>query len=140
MSLEELRKLDDVGILQCCIWGEARGESLDGKVAVGNVVKNRVEHPGWWGDDWHSVCLKRWQFSCFNPNDPNFPKMLEGVKARWSDPLWREIWWIAKGIIGKKWQDNTNGANHYCHIRINPSWSRDRHEVARIGNHKFFAL
>lgn len=41
------------------IWGEARGESYEGKLAVGCVIRNRVESPGWWGRDWTSVSARR---------------------------------------------------------------------------------
>src|SRR5690606_28151479 len=40
-------------------------------VAVGAVIRERVLRPGWWGTDWQSVCLKPWQFSCWNEGDPN---------------------------------------------------------------------
>jgi len=53
------------------LWGEARGESEEGQVAVGHVIKNRVEKKTWYGKTIKDVCLKKWQFSCWNENDPN---------------------------------------------------------------------
>lgn len=58
------------------IAGEARGESFLDMVAVGAVIRERVLRPGWWGTDWISVCRKPYQFSCWNKDDPNLPKIL----------------------------------------------------------------
>lgn len=45
-------------------------------LAVGAVIRERVLRPGWWGRDWETVCRKPWQFSCWNPDDPNLPVIL----------------------------------------------------------------
>ncbi|HSO43463.1 MAG TPA: cell wall hydrolase, partial [Rhodospirillales bacterium] len=51
--------------LAATIWGEARGESEEGKLAVASVIANRATRPGWWGRDIRSVCLATAQFSCW---------------------------------------------------------------------------
>lgn len=61
----------DIDILARTIYGEARGEPWEGKIAVAWVVRNRAERGGWWGDTIREVCLKPWQFSCWNETDPN---------------------------------------------------------------------
>ena len=58
------------------IWGEARGEDEQGKIAVGHVIKNRRDKQTWMGKTIKDVCLKKWQFSCWNENDPNREKIL----------------------------------------------------------------
>ena len=58
-------------ILARTIVGEARGEGHTGMVAVANVVMNRVAKPSWWGRTVKDVCLKPYQFSCWNVGDPN---------------------------------------------------------------------
>lgn len=62
------------------IWGEARGEGREGMIAVAWVILNRASIGGWWGNSIETVCLKPWQFSCWNANDPNAPYM-RGRKA-----------------------------------------------------------
>lgn len=45
------------------------------KIAVGWMIGNRVNDgkaKSWWGEDYAGVCLKAWQFSCWNKDDPNF--------------------------------------------------------------------
>ncbi|MFW0755465.1 cell wall hydrolase [Pseudomonas sp. H11T01] len=72
----------DPDILVRTLWGEARGEGLAGRIAVGWTIRNRVNDgkaKSWWGEGYAGVCLKVWQFSCWNKNDPNF-RCLSGAK------------------------------------------------------------
>ncbi|VVO24210.1 hypothetical protein PS723_04459 [Pseudomonas fluorescens] len=62
-------------ILARTLWGEARGEGLAGQIAVAWTIRNRVNDgkaKSWWGEGYAGVCLKAWQFSCWNKNDPNY--------------------------------------------------------------------
>ena len=52
------------------VWGEARGEDKEGRIAVASVILNRKNKQGWMGKTIIDVCLKKWQFSCWNENDP----------------------------------------------------------------------
>jgi len=63
----------ELDILAKTLWGEARGEGREGLIAVAWVIKNRADNPGWWGKSIELVCLKPYQFSCWNADDPNAP-------------------------------------------------------------------
>jgi hypothetical protein len=73
--LQYFGKLDDKQIMGLTIYGEARGEIDEGKIAVGTVILERVDKQGWMGKTIQEVCLKPYQFSCYLPSDPNFPKL-----------------------------------------------------------------
>lgn len=65
----------DRNILARTLCGEARVEGLDGQIAVAWAIRNRVfdgKAKSWWGEGYAGVCLKPWQFSCGNQNDPNY--------------------------------------------------------------------
>lgn len=64
-----------IDIVAKTIYGEARGAGVIDKIAVGAVIRERVLRPGWWGDSWETVCLAPYQFSCWNEDDPNRPKL-----------------------------------------------------------------
>jgi len=52
----------DRNILARTLWGEARGESLAGQVAVACVIRNRVNDAkdrSWWGEGYAGVCLEQ---------------------------------------------------------------------------------
>ena len=137
-----LESLDKLDLLQCLIWGEARGETLEGKIGVACVVMNRVKEKPWRGDDWSGVMLRPRQFSCFNLSDPNLLKIVTGYQAdRWGDAIWRMCRWIAHGVIYNWVPDNTNGANHYCNADSDlPYWAEGKTPIKIIGNHNFYRL
>ena len=82
---------DDIWIFAKTIWAEARGEPLDGQIAVANVILNRAQQGGWWGDDVVKVCRKPKQFSYWNKSDPNRAKMdgLELQDRAFARAIWR---------------------------------------------------
>ncbi|MDK9721652.1 MAG: cell wall hydrolase [Rhodospirillales bacterium] len=138
---EPLNHPDPVDILARTLWGEARGESKAGREAVARVVLNRVAHARakggrfWWGGDIVSVCLKPWQFSCWNANDPNRAK-LEAVQE--GNKLFDQCLRIAKSAVGGELEDSVNGATHYHVEGLSPPWAKGREPVAKLGRHVFY--
>jgi len=135
--MEFFSNLADISLLQCLIFGEAEGEPLDSKVGVALVVRNRVFNPGWWGDSWHTVMLKKWQFSCFTELRD---KIISRYKVRETDRIMRECKWIAEGVIAGDVQDLTRGANHYHAEYLIPYWAKGETPTAIIGKHIFYQL
>jgi N-acetylmuramoyl-L-alanine amidase len=148
--------LDDGKLLALLSYGEARGESKEGRIAVMNVVKNRVMARGWFLDsdiinagftDYHAAILKNafilkttrfiYQFSCFQENDPNRKHLIDIANS----PVINKFidtdtaWSIIHGDI----EDNTSSATYYANMRIcNPTWAASFIKCAEIGNHTFF--
>ncbi len=122
------------------LYGEARGESVRGKEAVAAVVLNRVERaagrPHWWGSTVVEVCRKPWQFSCWNPNDPNRDKLLAVGPG---DPQFDVCRRIARRALTGVLEDPTGGATHYHARGLMPDWADGRSPSAVIGNHLFYA-
>lgn len=54
-----------VEIVAKTIYGEARDFGVLDRLAVGDVIRERVLRPGWWGNSWESVCLCPGQFTCW---------------------------------------------------------------------------
>ena len=122
---------DDLWILAKTIWAEARGEPLEGQIAVANVILNRARQGGWWGDDIAEVCCKPKQFSCWNKGDPNRARM-DGLELQ--DRAFARAVSVASGAWAG---DTTGGATHYHTTAIAPSWAAGHEPSARIGNHVF---
>lgn len=125
----------DVDIVARTIWGEARGEGYSGMQAVANVIMNRVAHPTWWGNDPVSVCMKPYQFSAWNSNDPNSSL---AVRVTTADPQFRTALEIAGKAIAGTLADITGGATHYHAKSVNPSWAGSLTRIKDIGNHVFY--
>ena len=137
--------MDDEDILARTIFGEARGEGLEGMEAVACVIMNRVKAKKWFtgyimqnGQKIPSVaqtCLKKAQFSCWNKNDPNY-RILQKIGAE--NPLFRECLIIAKHAINGKLQDFTNGALYYHTKQIKPKWAIGTSPCYEVKNHLFY--
>jgi spore germination cell wall hydrolase CwlJ-like protein len=122
------------------IWGEARGESADGQIGVGCVIRNRVNDPSWWGDSFEQVCLKSGQFSCWTEEKAQ----LEALDIR-KDPDFRQCLWVSIGVVYNFIRDLTRGADHYLAkwmIEKNkaPAWATRNKPVIQVGNHLFYKL
>jgi N-acetylmuramoyl-L-alanine amidase len=65
------------------IYGEARGENYITQELIAWVIRNRKEKGGWYGDSYSKVCLKPYQFSCWNRDDPNYKKLLAPHGTAW---------------------------------------------------------
>lgn len=130
-------------------WGEARGEPLEGRIAVGCVVRNRLATKRW-GTDYASVVHAPGQFSCWwaNGGAANYAT-LQRFRARVEaeggalidDPLWQETRWAAQGILDDVVLDRVKGSTHYFEsaLPVVPFWAKGKTPVCRIGGHVFFA-
>lgn len=121
-------------MLALAIWREARGELMQGKIYVGATIINRKNDPkNRWPKTLVGVITQPFQFSSFNPNDPNaylFPKEL--------DVSWADCVAAASVVLGSPIQ--ITSANHYHTTGVNPTWRDDTKVVATIGHHIFYAL
>jgi|TARA_R100001443_G_scaffold117371_1_gene141783 N-acetylmuramoyl-L-alanine amidase len=117
------------------IWGEARGEDEQGKIAVGHVIKNRRDKQTWMGKTIKDVCLKKWQFSCWNENDPNRNKILALKLNDLEDYLE-----LSAKVISGMYDDPTKGSTHYYakSMKSPPKWAEGKEPVYDHGGHLFF--
>lgn len=140
--------LSNIEILGLTIIGEARGEPIEGQVAVGSVIRNRMHYnPGKY-HTYYDVCLEKKQFSCWNENDPNRSFLIELVEQLTmgqllTDPYLRQCMYVSAGIV--KWDilDNTGGAINYLTKQLyyslqKPHWATKAKNVNEIGTQVFF--
>ena len=126
----------DVLILARTIYGEVRGEDDEAKIAVANVVMNRVRNPKWWGKTVKEVCLVRKQFSCFNFGDPNFAEL---VNITIKNKVFQVCFGIAYSVMKGLLHDNTNGATHYHNKDIDTVWDDKMSIALKLGNLLFYS-
>ena len=135
--LKFFQNLSEDKLLALCILGEARGEPIEGRIAVGNAIRNRVKNRKWDGETYHEVILMPKQFSCFD--DANLNHMLNIIEAPKSYGIrWKEAQWIATGIINNLLADNTKKALNYHANYVNPPWAKKMVRTIQIGNHIFY--
>ena len=116
------------------IFGESRGESQNGQIAVGHTILNRVKAGGWYGASIKDVVLKPYQFSCWNQGDVNRELIINKTSQQLL-PYYE----LSKKIINGTIPDNTGGATHYHAKGVTPYWAAKMTKTATIGNHVFYA-
>lgn len=122
------------------MWGEARREGEVGMRAVGHVIDNR-RRSGRHGAYATDTVSAAYQFSCWNPGDPN-RRALDTIDTLRPDSADHQAWVSAKRIAAEilegRSADPTGGALFYHTVAVAPRWSAGVPPVRRIGSHLFF--
>lgn len=138
--------LPDDKLLALCIWAEARGEGVEGRIAVGSVVLNRVDygkkHEPWgrkYGNTVSTVIMAPYQFSWLLSTDPQYKRCLV-VAREWDDrdaPGLASCLEIAQGLLSGTIQRNVRGL-YYHTLAVKPRWAEKLKVERIIGNHVFY--
>ncbi len=117
------------------IYFEARGESVKGQIAVGQVIMTRVRsmfYP-------NTICGVVFQGQ-WNKNACQFSFACDGVPDTPKDrKQWDTALDVAKNVIsGKVYLDEIGGATHYHATYVSPDWKKMVKRVTKIGVHIFY--
>jgi len=124
----------DLEVTAKTVYGEARGEPEGGKVAVAWVIRNRAETQ-YRGGTPEEVCLRPAQFSCWNPGDPNLPKL---KYLNTQSEGFRQCLLAVAMVFADLVDDPTNGSRHYHVAGLNVNWAEGEEPEIKIGNHVFY--
>jgi len=132
------RLISDEGLAVATIWQEARGEPFLGKLAVAQVIRNRMDRKYNSDGTVAGTVLAPYQFSGWNTKDPNRPisgslSSEDGVVASC-----RDAWFMAfQAGKGDKFTAVLFHANTMAEY---PEWVKSEQvkKVAEIGNHIFY--
>ena len=117
--------------LATAVYFEARGESLEGQLAVAHVIMNRAAS-GRYPADWCGVMTQPWQFSFVNPHTGAVPQ------ADVSSTSWRKAEAVAllaaSNIVPSVGQDVLWYHANY----VAPAWGPRLQLAERIGAHLFY--
>lgn len=137
--------MTDIDVVTATIWGEARGEPIEGRIAVACVIRNRLLS-GRWGHNYEAVARAPFQFSCWNAGqDANHLAVLDLVNKLnaqgFIDLMTQECRWVSNGVVNHVILDRVNSATHYHESSMNPKpkWVEGARLVATIGHHMFYA-
>lgn len=109
------------------IYFEARGETLEGQLAVGRVVINRARS----GRFPASLCGVVYQPSQFSfVRGRSMPAVREGSAD------WQEAVAVAQIAQDGSWKSQVKGALFFHATRVSPNWRLTR--LARVDNHVFY--
>ena len=117
------------------IYFEARGETIDGQVAVAQVILNRVRNKYYPNTICGVVYQNRsWRNRC------QFSFACDGRRDRIRDmTAWKRARKIADDVItGARYVAGVGTATHYHAAYVNPRWSRFLLRMKKVGRHIFY--
>ena len=115
--------MTDEEALSLTIWGEARGEPIEGKLGVAAVMRNRVLEHYRGAGTFAEVCMAHAQFSAWT-DEASQMNAEEDAYEHHPDPALQLCIEIARATIAGVLPDLTGGANHYYAETIPPpAWS-----------------
>ena len=135
---------NDIYCLAQNIYFEAGNQPLAGKIAVSQVVLNRVEHYAYpdnvcgvvydakWRENWKGKMVpirNQCQFSWFCDGKSDDPV---------DSATWLSSMHIARDVMQGAYGDITEGATHYHATWVYPYWADSLNETVVINEHVFY--
>jgi N-acetylmuramoyl-L-alanine amidase len=120
---------EQANCLATAVYFEARGESLEGQLAVARVVMNRAKS-GKYPSDWCSVVKQPWQFSFVR--NRQFPAINTSSNA------WARAQGVARIAIADVVPSVSEDVLWYHATYVAPSWGRRLNLAQKIGTHIFY--
>lgn len=134
-----MKLIDENALAVMTIWQEARGESFEGKVAVGEVIRHRMAQRVHSDGTIAGTVLAPLQFSGMNAKDPN---RIPAFKLDTENPQC--------AACQKAWDMSattniTKGATFYYSPKTvkalgypDPAWAVPEKHLVTIGSHEFY--
>ncbi|HET6940596.1 MAG TPA: cell wall hydrolase [Sphingomicrobium sp.] len=120
---------DEANCIAVAVYHEARGESLEGQLAVARVIMNRASS-GQYPTSWCGVVKQPWQFSFVH--NGRFPSVDEGSVS------WHNAVGVTRLAINNAVPSLSNDVLWYHANYVAPSWGRRLTRVSQIGAHIFY--
>ena len=108
------------------VYFEAKGEPLDGQLAVAEVIMNRAKS-GRFARTLCGVVKQPSQFSFVRGG--GFPAVV-------NQAMWRQAVGVAQVAMNGLWSSSAPDALYFHASRVSPNWGKQR--VAAVGNHIFY--
>ena len=136
----------ETGCLALNIYHEARGQSIAGQIAVGQVTLNRVRDSRWpnsvcevitqgphrasWKGTGEMIPIRhRCQFSWY----------CDGKSDKINQPeVYRKIFNLSQILMNQDMIDITSKATHYHADYVQPSWAKTKRRTTKIEDHIFY--
>jgi N-acetylmuramoyl-L-alanine amidase len=122
---------EEANCIAVAVYHEARGESLEGQLAVARVIMNRAAS-GKYPPSWCGTVKQPWQFSFVNPRTGLYPYIDESSAA------WKKALGVTRLAISNAYPTLSTDVLWYHADYVSPSWGRRLSRVDKIGTHIFY--
>ena len=120
---------DEANCIAVAVYHEARGESVEGQLAVAQVIMNRAAS-GKYPASWCGVVKQPWQFSFVRHGQ--FPSVDESSDA------WRKALGVTRLAVANAVASVPKECLWYHANYVAPQWSNNLQRVEKIGAHIFY--
>ena len=120
---------DEANCIAVAVYHEARGESLEGQLAVAKVIMNRASS-GKYPANWCGVVKQPWQFS--------FVRHGEFPSVDVSSDAWRKAVGVTRLAVANAVPSVPKDCLWYHANYVAPRWSNNLQRVEQIGAHTFY--
>ena len=143
--LRNLYSLSETALLALTLIGEAFNQSIEGQVAVANVIKNRVRY---WRKSYQDIILQHYdtifQFTCWVDRGKWLFDIWKGTAelSNYERDVLRQIFYVSEGVVGGRVLSNVGKADHYYALKwmklnMPPRWAKSMKKVGTIGDLAF---
>ena len=116
------------------LYFEARGETVRGMFAVGEVILNRVDN-----DSYPNTLCNVINQGTGRKYGCQFTYTCDGKAEVIAEPAsWERVGKVARMLLDGVPRQLTGGATHYHTKAVNPSWAQRFPRTATIGSHHFY--
>ena len=129
----------EIDFMTRVIYGEARGETSENQANIVHTILNRAENPKRrYGSTIGEILIRPKAFSCLNPDDPNYVKLLSLDKKSLTFKKIRAT--VVNTIVARMngATDPTQGSTHYHTTKVDPNWNRNAVRMIKLGEHQFW--
>ena len=120
---------DEANCIAVAVYHEARGESLEGQMAVAKVIMNRAAS-GKYPTSWCGVVKQPWQFSFVHHGQ--FPSVDQASDA------WHKAIGVTRLAVANAVPSVPTGCMWYHADYVAPRWRNNLTRVEKIGAHIFY--
>ena len=122
---------EQANCIAVAVYHEARGESLEGQLAVAKVIMNRAAS-GKYPQSWCGTVKQPWQFSFVNPHSGQYPAVDQTSSA------WRKALGVTRLATADAVPVLSTDVLWYHADYVAPSWGRRLTRANKIGTHIFY--
>ena len=122
---------EQTNCLATAVYFEARGETVEGQLAVAKVVMNRAAS-GKYPPSWCATVTQPYQFSFVNPRTQQMPA------PNYNCDAWRKAEAVARLAAANIVPSVSTDVLWYHADYVSPSWRRNLTEERKIGQHIFY--
>jgi N-acetylmuramoyl-L-alanine amidase len=122
---------DQAHCIAVAVYHEARGETVEGQLAVAKVIMNRAAS-GKYPATWCGVVKQPWQFSFVNARTGYMPSVDQASDA------WRKALGVTRLAVANAVPTVSSDCLWYHADYVAPAWGRRLTRVNKIGAHIFY--